>query len=95
MLPRHRTRAFIRQCRHFGFGIDQVRALLELSALIGIVRRRGALRGHLDQVRAKVAQLRQLESRLEGFVQRCDAAAKPADRIDPPQWHTDTHRSTA
>lgn len=66
---------FIRQCRDFGFGIDQVRVLLDLSISSDrdCSETRSIAHRHLDEVRAKVAELRQLESRLEGFVQRCDA----------------------
>jgi MerR family transcriptional regulator, copper efflux regulator len=67
---------FIKQCRDFGFSIERVKLLLHLS-----VRRdrdcsetRDIAQSHLDEVRAKLAELRALETRLEGFVKRCDDA---------------------
>lgn len=67
---------FIRQCRDFGFGIDQVRTLMDLS--ISADRDCGETRdiaqAHLDQVKAKLAELRALETRLESFVERCNVA---------------------
>ncbi|CDX53681.1 Putative transcriptional regulator, MerR family (fragment) [Mesorhizobium plurifarium] len=68
--------AFIKQCRDFGFGIDQVRVLLELSTSAdrACVETRDIAQRHLDEVRQKVAGLRLLERRLEGFAARCNAA---------------------
>lgn len=67
---------FIKQCRDFGFGIDQVRVLLELSisADRDCAETRNIAQAHLDEVRAKLVELKQLEKRLEGFVTRCNAA---------------------
>ena len=55
--------AFIKQCRDFGFGMDQVRVLLELSISAGrdCVETRDIAQRHLDEVRQKVAELRLLE----------------------------------
>jgi DNA-binding transcriptional MerR regulator len=68
--------AFIKQCRDFGFGMDQVRVLLELSISAGrdCVETRDIAQRHLDEVRQKIAELRLLERRLEGFVTRCNTA---------------------
>ncbi|MDW9550725.1 helix-turn-helix domain-containing protein [Sinorhizobium meliloti] len=67
---------FIKQCRDFGFTIDQVRVLLDLSVSKekDCTETRDIAQAHLDEVRAKLADLRRLETRLEGFVQRCDEA---------------------
>jgi MerR family transcriptional regulator, copper efflux regulator len=67
---------FIRQCRDFGFGIDQVRVLLALSISTDrdCSETRNIAQAHLDEVRAKLAELRALESRLESFVTRCNVA---------------------
>lgn len=67
---------FIKQCRDFGFGIDQVRVLLELSISSNrdCVETRDIARAHLDEVRKKLAELRELEHRLESFVTRCNVA---------------------
>ena len=65
---------FIKQCRDFGFGIDQVRVLLELSisADRDCVETRDIAQQHLDQVRHKLTELQALEQRLEDFVDRCN-----------------------
>jgi len=67
---------FIKQCRDFGFGIDQVRVLLDLSisSRRDCVETRDIAQAHLDEVREKLNELRLLERRLESFVTRCNAA---------------------
>ena len=67
---------FIKQCRDFGFGIDQVRVLPELSISTDrdCVETRDIAQRHLDEVRQKLADLRLLERRLERFVTRCNVA---------------------
>jgi MerR family transcriptional regulator, copper efflux regulator len=67
---------FIKQCRDFGFGIDQVRVLQELSvsAAGDCAETRDIAQLHLDAVRKKLVELRTLERRLEGFVKRCNVA---------------------
>ncbi len=67
---------FIRQCRDFGFGIDQVRVLLDLSTSRDrdCAETRDIAQLHLDEVRQKLSELRALEQKLEGFVQRCNEA---------------------
>ena len=67
---------FIKQCRDFGFGIDQVRVLLELSISPerDCAETRDIAQTHLDAVRAKLTELRALERRLESFVKSCRLA---------------------
>jgi DNA-binding transcriptional MerR regulator len=67
---------FIKQCRNFGFGIDQVRVLLDLSISPDrdCAETRDIAQRHLDDVRQKLAELRALETRLETFVTRCNVA---------------------
>jgi len=67
---------FIKQCRDFGFGIDQVRILLDLSisAARDCTETRDIAQAHLNEVRQKLSELRALEHRLENFVTRCDVA---------------------
>jgi DNA-binding transcriptional MerR regulator len=75
---------FIKQCRDFGFGIDQVRVLLELSISTNrdCAETRDIAQLHLDQVRQKLAELRLLERRLESFVTRCNAACAGGSGTD-------------
>jgi MerR family copper efflux transcriptional regulator len=64
---------FIRRCRDFGFPVEQVRELVVLSRsaerdcadTLGIAER------HLQSVRAKLAELRELEKSLSRFARAC------------------------
>ncbi|MEJ7804661.1 MAG: helix-turn-helix domain-containing protein [Telluria sp.] len=68
--------SFIKRCRDFGFPIEQVRELVGLldDGERACVEVRDLAQVHLDQVRAKLEQMRQLEASLEAFVCRCNAA---------------------
>lgn len=76
--PVHRRRlTFIRRGRELGFGIDEIRALL---ALAEPQRRscdevRVVASTHLQDVRAKIADLVRLEALLAVTVDRCDSRA--------------------
>jgi len=67
---------FIRQCRDFGFGIEQVRVLLDLSISTerDCTEARDIARAHLSEVQQRLSELRMLEKRLGDFVQRCEIA---------------------
>jgi DNA-binding transcriptional MerR regulator len=67
---------FIKQCRDFGFGIEQVRVLLDLSisAERDCSEARDIARAHLVKVQQKLAEFRVLEKRLKTFVGRCQVA---------------------
>jgi len=68
--------AFVKQCRDFGFSIERVRILLDLSISTerGCAEARDIALAHLDEVRAKMVELRALETHLQGFVTRCNDA---------------------
>lgn len=70
-----RLLTFIRQCRDFGFSIEQVRRLVALmqDRSRDCVEARDVAQAHLDTVRAKLQELRSLESSLASFVKSCDA----------------------
>jgi MerR family mercuric resistance operon transcriptional regulator len=75
-----RRLAFIRRARELGFTLDEVRALLALSAndrqdTCAQVREFAA--GHLAEVRAKIADLRAMERVLADAVWRCTAGELP------------------
>lgn len=63
----------IRHCRDFGFSIDETRALVALSTSDGsdCVEARDIAQVHLDAVRVKLKELRNLERNLAKFVQAC------------------------
>lgn len=66
---------FIRRCRDFGFGIEQVRLLagLSISADRDCREVGDIARGHLVEVQAKLAELKAFERSLQRFVAQCDA----------------------
>lgn len=67
---------FIKQCRDFGFSIDRVRMLLDLSVSQDrdCSETRDIAQAHLVEVQATLRELKALELRLKRFVRRCDAA---------------------
>lgn len=67
---------FIRRCRDFGFSIDRVRLLAGLAISVDrdCSEARDIAGAHLDEVRARLAELHALERSLEGFVARCEEA---------------------
>jgi MerR family mercuric resistance operon transcriptional regulator len=71
-----RQLAFIRRARELGFTLDEVRALLALSAKDGqgaCAEVRELAASHLAGVRAKIADLRAMERVLADAVRRCAA----------------------
>jgi DNA-binding transcriptional MerR regulator len=66
---------FIRRCRDFGFGLEQIRLLssLSISPDRDCVEVRDIAAEHLAAVRKKVAELRRLERQLQEFVKTCNA----------------------
>lgn len=69
-----RRLTFIRRCREFGFPVEQVRALVGLidDPTSNCTEARDIAREHLDSVRAKLAELRALETMIAEFADRCD-----------------------
>ena len=70
-----RRLTFIRQCRAFGFPIEQVRSLVALTKDHdrSCTEARSIAQAHLDAVRKKLTELKELERSLTGFIKRCDA----------------------
>ena len=74
------TLVFIRRARELGFTLDEIRALIALSAKTGqaaCAEVRELAVGHLDDIRAKIADLRAMERALADAVRRCDAGEAP------------------
>jgi DNA-binding transcriptional MerR regulator len=65
---------FIRRCRDFGFPVEQVRDLVSLveDDARSCTDAREIAHAHLERVRAKLAELRALETELAEFARRCD-----------------------
>lgn len=66
---------FVKRCRDFGFAIEQVRALVRLfeEGDRACVEARDLAQRHLDEVRAKLDDMRALEASLAAFVDSCNA----------------------
>jgi DNA-binding transcriptional MerR regulator len=67
---------FIKRCRDFGFPIEQVRALVSLfeDGDRSCVEVRDMAQEHLDVVRVKMEEVRQLEASLAALVDSCTEA---------------------
>lgn len=63
----------IRSCREFGFSVEQVKELVSLSANAQVPcdETREIAQTHLNAVKAKLSDLRQLETNLTRFIQSC------------------------
>jgi DNA-binding transcriptional MerR regulator len=70
-----RRLTFVRQCREFGFPIEQVRSLVALTEDQdrSCTEARSIAQVHLDAVREKITELKGLERNLTDFIKRCDA----------------------
>jgi MerR family mercuric resistance operon transcriptional regulator len=75
-----RRLAFIRRARELGFGIEQIRTLLALAgpSRISCAEAQKIAQAHLDEVRAKLADLARLESILAGTVSQCVGGPAPS-----------------
>ena len=69
----HGALALVRSFREFGFPIEQIRALVTLSTnpQLPCDETREIARDHLNTVRLKITQLRQLEGSLTRFIRSC------------------------
>ena len=71
---------FIRRARQLGFTLDEVRALLRLSAADGEavrVEARSIAAAHIEDIRAKIADLQAMEHVLNDAICECDAGKRP------------------
>lgn len=67
---------FIKRCRDFGFPIEQVRELVALfeDGDRACIEVRDMAQTHLDAVRKKLDEMRQLEASLVTYIASCDEA---------------------
>jgi MerR family transcriptional regulator, mercuric resistance operon regulatory protein len=74
-----RMLAFIRRSRELGFSLDEIRALLRLGGPDKASCRevRAIATHHLDDIRAKLGDLRKLERLLAKTVARCSGKTAP------------------
>lgn len=78
--PAHQLRlTFIRRGRELGFGIDDIRTLLEMAepGHRSCEDVKAIATAHLAVVRTKIADLSRLEGILAGTVSRCEGDAAP------------------
>jgi len=70
--------AFVRRCRDFGFGIEQVRQLVVLadSPAIPCKAVRDLATEQLRAVQARLVELQALEASINAAVSRCDATCR-------------------
>jgi MerR family mercuric resistance operon transcriptional regulator len=71
---------FIRRARQLGFTLDEVRALLALSAIDGqsaCTEVKAISATHLANVRARIADLRAMERVLAAAIRQCEAGERP------------------
>lgn len=74
-----RLLAFIRRGRELGFGLDEIRALLALGApgKASCADVREIAAHHLDDIRARIADLRKLERLLAKTIAQCSGTKVP------------------
>jgi MerR family mercuric resistance operon transcriptional regulator len=74
-----RILAFIRRARELGFAPHEVRALLDLGGpeKASCAEVRTVAARHLDDIRAKIADLRKLERLLAGTIAKCSGRKVP------------------
>jgi MerR family transcriptional regulator, mercuric resistance operon regulatory protein len=75
-----RRLTFIRRARQLGFTLDEVRALLALSAINGqaaYAEVRAISVTHLADVHARIADLRAMERVLAAAIRQCNAGEQP------------------
>jgi DNA-binding transcriptional MerR regulator len=77
-----RRLTFIRRCRDFGFSIEHVRELVDLTDLRPCVQVRDIAAARLGEVRDKLAELLALESSLSKFVDGCESACAGGAVVD-------------
>jgi MerR family mercuric resistance operon transcriptional regulator len=74
-----RTLAFIRRARELGFALDEIRALLNLGGpgKASCAEVRDIAAHHLDDIRAKITDLKKLEHLLASTIAKCSGDRAP------------------
>ena len=86
-----RTLGFVRRARSLGFTPDEVRAILDLGGpgRAPCAEVREIAEHHLEQVRAKIADLAEIEGLLAATIEHCSGQADPEcavmEMIENPQ----------
>lgn len=71
--------SFVRRCRELGFGLGSIKAMLHMvdGGAVTCEEVRAVAKSHLDDVRAKIADLRRMEKTLNTTVASCDGGQSP------------------
>lgn len=71
--------SFVRRCRELGFGLDSIREMLRMvdGGDVTCEQVRSIAKDHLDDVRTKIVDLKQMEKTLSGTVSRCEGGEDP------------------
>lgn len=86
-----RTLAFVRRARNLGFSSDEVRTIVDLGGpgKASCAEVRDIAEQHLEQVRAKIADLTEIERLLTMTIDHCSGRAVPEcaviDMIESPE----------
>jgi MerR family transcriptional regulator, mercuric resistance operon regulatory protein len=74
-----RTLSFLRRARELGFSLDDIRALLRLGGpeKASCIEVRRIASHHLDDIRAKITDLRKLERLLSKTLAQCSGTTAP------------------
>ena len=75
---------FVRRCRDLGFSIPDIRTLLGLASGSGqpFAHTKTLGERHLERIRRKIGELRELEHAITKLIEHCDAAKAPFPLLD-------------
>ena len=75
---------FIKRCRDFGFAVEQIRRLLEVTDARdpSCLSARDLVVAHVEAIRAKRVELEALEATLRAMASSCTAACAPGPTSD-------------
>ena len=77
--PRVKRLAFVRRSRELGFTLDQIRGLLALAdeRETSCSQVESLARGHLGEIRGRIADLARMEAVLAAMIERCAGGTIP------------------
>ena len=77
--PRVKRLAFVRRGRELGFTLDEIRGLLALAdeRQTSCAEVETLARGHLDEIRGRIADLARMETVLAAMIARCASGTVP------------------
>lgn len=93
--PHVKKLTFVRRARELGFTLDEIRALLRLAdeRQSSCAKVRVLAADHLEDVRAKIADLKRMERVLSETVDRCTQGTRPECPLLEILFQSDTQES--